>query len=117
MIEIKNRWNGSIIYTGEHTDIREAVKAAVKSGSNLSGSNLDFSAWPLCCGSCDVAVDVMIARQLAYHFCRLECDDPEYIAARNALVEFANKSHLIKIHSMPLLEKMEERNANSDETE
>ena len=38
-------------------------------------------------------VDARIARQLAYHFCRLDCDDPEYLEARKAIAEFANKFH------------------------
>jgi hypothetical protein len=38
-------------------------------------------------------VDVRLARQLAFHLCALPCDDPEFIACRNALLEFANKFH------------------------
>lgn len=41
-------------------------------------------------------VDARIARQLAYHFCRLDCDDPEYLEARKAIAEFANKFHLVE---------------------
>jgi len=36
-----------------------------------------------------------IAVQLAYHFCKLDCDDPEYIAARNAILDFANQFHRV----------------------
>jgi len=64
-------------------------------GANLTGANLDFSSWPLWCGSLDVKVDAKIARQLAYHFCRLECDDPDFIAARNAIIGFANGFHRV----------------------
>ena len=35
IIEIKNRWNGKVLYSGEHADIKEAVEAAVKAGANL----------------------------------------------------------------------------------
>jgi hypothetical protein len=38
----------------------------------------------------DVKADRRIAAQLAYHFCRLDCDDPEYLSARDALAPFAN---------------------------
>ena len=38
-------------------------------------------------------MDVRIARQLAYHLCALDCDDPEYIKARNAILDFANRFH------------------------
>lgn len=56
-------------------------------------ADLDYSCWPLWCGSLDVKVDVRLAAQLAYHFCRLVCDDPAYIQARNALVPLANTFH------------------------
>ena len=61
--------------------------------ADLRGAFLDFSCWPLWCGSLDVKVDARIARQLAYHFCRLDCDDPEYQAAREAMKDFANQFH------------------------
>lgn len=63
--------------------------------ADLTGADLDFSCWPLWCGSFNVIVDTRIAAQLAYHFCRLECDDIEYLKARNAIVEFANKFHRV----------------------
>ena len=44
--------------------------------ADLCRANLDFSCWPLWCGSLDVTVDKRIAAQLAYHFCRVRCDDP-----------------------------------------
>jgi hypothetical protein len=50
-------------------------------GANLRGAVLDFSCWPLWCGSLRVKVDKRIACQLAYHLCALICDDAEYIAA------------------------------------
>ena len=39
-IKIKNRWNGKVLYSGEHADIKEAVEAAVKAGANLCDANL-----------------------------------------------------------------------------
>jgi hypothetical protein len=42
-IEIKNRWDGSIIYAGEYADLKAAVEDAVKRGSDLSGSDLSGS--------------------------------------------------------------------------
>ena len=65
-------------------------------GANLRGVDLDYSCWPLWCGSLDTKVDRRIAAQLAYHFCRLDCDDPDYIAARNAIIHFANEFHLVE---------------------
>ena len=64
--------------------------------ANLCGANIDYACWPLWCGSLGVKVDVRIARQLAYHLCALDCDDPEYIKARNALLPFANQFHRVQ---------------------
>ena len=75
-------------------DLRKAdLRSADLSRADLSGANIDYSCWPLWCGSLDVKVDARIARQLAYHFCRLDCDDPEYLEARKAIAEFANGFH------------------------
>jgi len=60
---------------------------------DLRGANIDFSAWPLWCGSFDVKVDRMLAAQFALHFCKLYCDDKEVIAAQKALLPLAKKSH------------------------
>lgn len=78
-------------------DLRGAdLCGANMQAANLRGANLDYSCWPLWCGSLDVKVDKRIAAQLAYHFCRLDCDDPAYIQARNALVPLANTFHLVE---------------------
>jgi uncharacterized protein YjbI with pentapeptide repeats len=61
--------------------------------ANLHGANLDFACWPLWCGSKQVKVDARIAAQLAAHFCVLDCDDPDYIKARDAIMDFAKTSH------------------------
>lgn len=71
------------------------LRAASLQGADLQGADLDYSCWPLWCGSLDVKVDARIARQLAYHFCRLDCDDPEYQAARESIKDFANKFHRV----------------------
>lgn len=62
-------------------------------GADLREADIDYACWPLWCGSLGVKVDVRIARQLAYHLCALDCDDPEYIKARNAILDFANQFH------------------------
>ena len=71
------------------------LSGAKLSDADLRGANLDFSCWPLWCGSLAVKVCKRIAVQLAYHFCKLDCDDPEYIAARNAILDFANQFHRV----------------------
>ena len=75
-------------------DLRDAnLSGADLRGADLSGASIDFSVWPLWCGSNGVKVDAKIAAQLAAHFCALDCDDPAYQAARAAVLEFAKTSH------------------------
>ena len=75
-------------------DLRGAdLRKADLRKADLRGADIDHACWPLWCGSLGVKVDVRIARQLAYHLCALDCDDPEYIKARNAILDFANRFH------------------------
>lgn len=76
---------------GEQANLREADLWR----ADLGEANLDYSCWPLWCGSLGVRVCKRIAAQLAYHFCRLVCDDPEVIAAQNALIPLANQFHRV----------------------
>ena len=75
---------------------RANLRGANLCEADLRGANIDYACWPLWCGSLGVKVDVSIARQLAYHLCALDCDDPEYIKARNALLPFANQFHRVQ---------------------
>lgn len=83
----------------QYADLRGAnlwradLRGANLKYADLWRANLDFSCWPLWCGSLDVKVDVSIARQLAYHLCRLDCDDKEYLKVREAMIDFANQFH------------------------
>ena len=77
-----NLWEANL----RESDLRRA---------DLQEANLDYSCWPLWCGSLGIKVDKKIAVQLAYHFCRLDCDDPEYIKTRNAVLNFANQFHRV----------------------
>ena len=72
-------------------DLREADLRR----ADLREADLDYSCWPLWCGSLDVRVCKRIAAQLAYHFFRLDCDDPEVIAAQNAIIPLANQFHRV----------------------
>lgn len=64
--------------------------------ADLTGANIDFASWSLWCGTKAVKVDRKIAAQLAAHFCALDCDDPDYQAARAAILAFAKTSHRAK---------------------
>lgn len=69
------------------------LRGAILIGADLIGANLDYSCLPLWCGSRGMIVDRRIAAQIAAHFCALTCDDPDYQAARSAILEFAKTSH------------------------
>ena len=75
---------------------RADLRGADLRGANLRGANLDYSFLPLWCGSKDMIVDRRIAAQIAAHFCALVCDDEDYQAAREAILEFAKSSHRAK---------------------
>ncbi len=86
------------------TDLREANLR----WADLHGANLDYSALPLWCGSFDVKVDKRIASQIAYHFCRLDCDDPEFLAARNAIKDLANQFRRVKEGELEVIKTEDE---------
>lgn len=78
------------------TDLNVAdLTGADLNGADLTGANLDYSCLPLWCGSFDMKVDKRIAAQICYHFCRLDCDDEEYLQARAAVKDFANTFHRV----------------------
>ena len=84
-----------------YADLRDAdlhradLSGADLRGADLRGSDLDFSTWPLWCGGLHVKTDRRIMAQLAYHFCCQDCDDPDYIKARDAILWFANSFHRV----------------------
>ena len=64
--------------------------------ANLEGANLDYSCWPLWCGSLrNVRIDKRIFAQLADHRCRVIVDDDECKAAQRALYPIANQFHRV----------------------
>ena len=62
--------------------------------ADLRGANIDYSCWPLWCGSLDVKVDRRIFCQLAYHLCRVIVDD-ECKEAQLMLGRLANEFHRV----------------------
>ena len=71
------------------------LRVADLSGADLSGANLDFSCWPLWCGSLGVKIDKKIFTQLIYHICRTVCDDEECKGIQSSLAKFANGFHRV----------------------
>ena len=72
------------------------LRGAHMRGANLVGADLDFSCWPIWFWGLHVKTDKRIMAELAYFFCAQDCDDPEYIAARNAILSFANQFHRVE---------------------
>ena len=71
------------------------LRGADLRGADLRGADIDFSCWPLWCGSLRVKVDKRQAAQLAYHLCSMQCEDEEFIKMRNGILAFSNKFHRV----------------------
>ena len=83
-------------------NLREAdLSGADLRGANLIGANIDFSCWPLWCGSCTVILDKKTKRQLLYHLLSVA---PEY--GTPELIKEANKFH--RIGEVEILKMTEE---------
>lgn len=62
---------------------------------DLRGANLDYSCYPLWCGSLHLKANKRLACQLAYHLCSMQCDDADYVKMRNSILGFANQFHRV----------------------
>ena len=71
------------------------LRGADLRGTDLRGADLDYSCYPLWCGSLHLKADKRLACQLAYHLCSLQCDDADYIKMRNSILDFANQFHRV----------------------
>ena len=77
-------------------DLRGAdLRGADLSKADLRGADLDYSCYPLWCGSLHLKADKRLACQLAYHLCSMQCDDADYIKMRNSILGFANQFHRV----------------------
>lgn len=87
----------------DHAEVLKLLKDGCKkaildydlSEADLRGANLDYSCYPLWCGSLHLKADKRLACQLAYHLCSIQCDDAEYIKMRNSILDFANQFHRV----------------------
>lgn len=84
---------------GQRADLRDAnlwsadLRDANLQGADLRGADLDFSCWPLWCGSKGVIVDLKVVYQLLAHVACLQCDDPEFQDIKKAIMPYALMSH------------------------
>ena len=97
---------------GARTDLRDAdlssadlssanLSGADLRGANLSGADLDYAAWPLWCGSLQVALDERLQAQLLYHVLAVA---PSLRAlAPQEMLDLANGSHVVRSHGQPKL--------------
>ena len=72
------------------------LRGADLKSADLRGADLDFSCWPLWCGSKGIKVDLRIVYQLLAHVACLQCDDPEFVEIKKAIMPWAVKSHIAK---------------------
>jgi len=84
---------------------RADLQGAYLRGADLQGADIDYTCLPLWCGSKGMIVDNRIAAQIAAHFCALDCDDADYLAAQTAILGFAKTSH--RAGDLGLLEECE----------
>ena len=79
-----------------NADLRGAnLRGANLRGANLSDADLDYSCYPLWCGSLHLKANKRLACQLAYHLCSMQCDDADYVKMRNSILGFANQFHRV----------------------
>ena len=80
----------------QSADLSDAnLRGANLQGADLSDADLDFSSWPLWCGSKNVKVSFKLVCQLLAHVSILDCtDNPvEYDNVKQAIVKYAKRSH------------------------
>lgn len=90
-LELHRKWlNGE--NGGECADLRDA---------DLRGADLDFSCWPLWCGSLGVHIDDKLAIQLLYHlifnvdYSKNISQEIKNVLLTDEIIELANKFHRV----------------------
>ena len=61
------------------------------SGADLRGADLYNCCLPLWCGGLRIILDRRQMAQLIYHFCSMECKDPEVVELQKSMYAFANE--------------------------
>ena len=74
------------------------LRGANLRGADLQGANIDFSCWPLWCGSKGAKIDRSIFAQLAYHLCAVDVAEEECKEAQKALLHIAKQFEHYEAH-------------------
>lgn len=78
-----------------NADLRNAdLRMTNLRGADLREASVDFSCWPLWCGSQSVKVDRRIYLQLLAHLCAIDTDDVECKAHQQESLRLARQSHI-----------------------
>ena len=78
-------------------DLRSAnLRSAYLRHADIRSANLDYSCFPLHCGSKDIKTDIKLVRQLLAHICALDCEDLEHGEIMSLIIPYAEKSHRAK---------------------
>jgi len=86
-------------------NLRDAnLSDANLSGANLRDADLDYSCWPLWCGSLGVKADEAIVGQLLYHVLDLAKNSGVDVGECKQILELANNSKPVTKHNCPRLE-------------
>ena len=81
----------------QHAYLRYAnLQDANLRGANLLDANLDYSCFPLWCGSKGIKLDRRLFLQLLAHICAVEVDDEECKKTQEYLMPLAKQSHVAK---------------------
>ena len=89
----------------QDANLRNAnLRNANLQGADLRGANIDFSCWPLWCGTANVKIDESQARQLMAHAMQ---NAMEFIPnmVSDELIDWVNEFHKIKDGEFPKIER------------
>jgi len=82
-----------------YADLRGAnLRGTILRGTNLRNANLDFSVWPLWCGSLGVKADDKLVGQLAFHLFDLAKSSGIELTMSEQIKELISKSSPITKH-------------------
>ena len=98
-----------------YANLRDAdLRGADLRDADLSGADVDYSCWPLWCGSLGVHIDERIAKQLLYHllfnvaYSKHISDETKRTLLTQEIVALANDSHVVSVHNKSEIETYKE---------